>query len=124
MSDLIRTSQHLGCSYLLVSIRAYGAQASFKEEISSRIDRYTHMNRLMGSLNRWIGARIDLLGTVYFTGLAAYLIYGPYIGASDTGFILNTASDFSLMILLWVRFFNDFEVEANRCVHPVTNYDD
>lgn len=71
----------------------------------------------MSNLNRWIGSRIDLLGAVYFAGLATYLIYGPRIGASDTGFVLNAASDFSLMILLWVRFFNDFEVEANRYVH-------
>lgn len=75
------------------------------------------MSRIQSNLNRWVGARIDLLGTIYFAGLATYLIYGPHIGASDTGFILNAASDFTLMILLWVRFFNDFEVEANRCVN-------
>ncbi|KAF5323760.1 hypothetical protein D9619_012892 [Psilocybe cf. subviscida] len=97
----------------IVSIRAYGAQEPFKTEASLRIDRYTHMSRIQSNLNRWVGARIDLLGTIYFAGLATYLIYGPRIGASDTGFILNAASDFSLMILLWVRFFNDFEVEAN-----------
>ncbi|KAF5309503.1 hypothetical protein D9619_012343 [Psilocybe cf. subviscida] len=97
----------------IVSIRAYGAQAAFKAEASKRIDHYTRISRLTYNLNRWIGSRIDNIGNVYYAALACYLVYGPSIGSSNTGFTLNMASDFCTMILWWVRIFNDFEVQSN-----------
>jgi hypothetical protein len=98
----------------IVSIRAYGAQAAFKAEAAKRIDHYTRISRLTYNLNRWIGSRIDNIGNVYYAALACYLVYGPAIGSSNTGFTLNMASEFCTMILWWVRIFNDFEVQSNR----------
>ena len=68
------------------------------------------------NLNRWIGVRIDALGATFIAALATYLIYGPTAGAGNTGFSLNMAAEFGLYILWLVRIFNDFEVQANRCV--------
>lgn len=97
-----------------MSIRAFGAQERFKAEAETRIDNYTRMNRTRGNLERWIATRIDILGNLYFAALACYLVYGPHIGASNSGFSLNIAADFSMLVLVWVRYFNDFEVQANR----------
>lgn len=103
------------CSdFLLVSIRAFGVEDKFKAKASAHIDHYTRMNRTRGNLERWIATRIDLLGNLYFAALACYLVYGPHIGASNSGFSLNMAADFSMLVLVWVRYFNDFEVQANR----------
>jgi len=68
------------------------------------------------NLNRWIGVRIDALGAAFTAALAAYLLYGPTAGAGNTGFSLNMAVEFSIYILYLVRIYNDFEVQANRCV--------
>jgi hypothetical protein len=68
------------------------------------------------NLNRWIGVRIDALGATFTAALAAYLVYGPTASAGNTGFSLNMAVEFSLCIMWLVRIFNDFEVQANRCV--------
>lgn len=68
----------------------------------------------MNGLFRWLGVRIDLLGNLYLTGLACYLVYGPYIGASDTGFTLNVATDFSMLLLQWLLFSNNLGIQANR----------
>ncbi|KAF9481117.1 multidrug resistance-associated ABC transporter [Pholiota conissans] len=97
----------------VVSVRAYGAQAAFRAESLKRIDHYTRMSRTTYNLNRWIDFRIDLLGVTFSVALAAYLVYGRHIGASNTGFSLNMSSEFCTMILLCVRFFNDFEVQSN-----------
>ncbi|KAF8182307.1 multidrug resistance-associated ABC transporter [Pholiota molesta] len=86
----------------IVSIRAYGAQEAFKTESLKRIDHHIRMARVTYNLNRWI--------TV---GLAAILIYGKPIGASNTGLSLNMAAEFCSMILYFVRIFNDFEVQSN-----------
>ena len=66
------------------------------------------------NLNRWIGVRVDVLGATFTTALASYLVYGPSIGAGNTGFSLNMVVEICSMILWCVRSFNDFEVQSNR----------
>lgn len=81
---------------------------------------------------RWVCIRMDILGALFSSGLAAYLIYGNrQERSSDTGFSLNMAGmnhstfhyqfplsnicipvAFSSMILWWVRILNDFEVSG------------
>ncbi|KAF4617652.1 hypothetical protein D9613_005677 [Agrocybe pediades] len=98
----------------IVSIRAYGAQDSFRKESLTRIDRYTRLARLSWNLNRWIAVRMDFLGAAFTSGLAMYLLYSPNpIGASNTGFSLTMATEVAFFILLIVRIGNDFEVNAN-----------
>ncbi|PCH33304.1 hypothetical protein WOLCODRAFT_135046 [Wolfiporia cocos MD-104 SS10] len=102
---------HFGAAIAgLTSIRAYGAQVMFREESYTRINRWTRAARTFYNLNRWICIRIDALGALFSSGLAAYLIYGGAFNASNTGFSLNMAVGFSGMILWWVRVFNEFEV--------------
>jgi ABC-type multidrug transport system fused ATPase/permease subunit len=66
------------------------------------------------NLNRWIGIRIEFMGAIFTSSLAAYLVYGrTNVGAANTGFSLNMAIEFCTMLLWWVRIFNEFEVQAN-----------
>ena len=58
--------------------------------------------------------RVDVLGATFTTALASYLVYGPSIGAGNTGFSLNMVVEICSMILWCVRSFNDFEVQSNR----------
>ena len=97
-----------------MSIRAYGAQVAFKTESLARLNHYLRIARMSYNLNRWIGMRIDLLGATFTAALASYLIYGPSVGAGNTGFSLNMVVEFSAMILWWVRYLNEFEVQGNR----------
>ncbi|KAF5317788.1 hypothetical protein D9619_012656 [Psilocybe cf. subviscida] len=97
----------------LVSIRAYGAQNKFIKESLGRIDHYTRMARMSWNINRWIAIRIDLIGATFTAALAFYLIYGPKVGAANTGFSLNMAVEFTAAILYTVRIYNMFEVQSN-----------
>ncbi|KAL4267318.1 ATP-binding cassette transporter C [Pleurotus pulmonarius] len=105
---------HLGAAMAgLISVRAYGAEEAFKNESLTRIDVYTRAAVTCYNLNRWLCVRIELLGNTFTATLAAYLLYGPHQGASNTGFLLNMAVVFTEIILWWVRIFNEFEIEGN-----------
>ncbi|TFK70801.1 hypothetical protein BDN72DRAFT_887852 [Pluteus cervinus] len=105
---------HIGAAISgLTSIRAYGVQSRFIEESLNRIDRYTRSRMTFFDLNRWICLRIDVIGSLFSSTLAVYLVYFQNQNASNTGFTLNMAVGFSGMILWWVRNFNSFEVQGN-----------
>jgi hypothetical protein len=97
-----------------VSIRAYGAQVPFKTESLARVNHYIRVARMSYNLNRWISVRIEILGATFTAALASYLVYGRSVGAGNTGFSLNMVVEFCTMILWWVRYFNEFEVQGNR----------
>ncbi|KAI0717852.1 P-loop containing nucleoside triphosphate hydrolase protein [Cerioporus squamosus] len=97
----------------ITSIRAYGVQDAFKAEAYNRIDRYSRAAITHVNLNRWVGIRVDLMGTIFATSLAAYLTYVGRLSASNTGFSLAMATSFTNNILHAVRMFNEFEVSGN-----------
>lgn len=101
---------------LTASIRAYGAENAFKQESLKRIDFYSRVARVSYNLNCWLAVRIDVLGALFTSSLAAYLVYGSSANPQSVGFSLNMASDFCILILWVVRIYNDLEVQANRCV--------
>ncbi|TFY61054.1 hypothetical protein EVJ58_g4753 [Rhodofomes roseus] len=97
----------------ITSIRAYGAQESFKRESYVRINRYTRAARSFWNLNRWVGIRMVVLAALFTSSLAAYLVYGITNTASNVGFSLVMAVGFSGQILWFVRIFNRLEVSGN-----------
>ncbi|KAJ7225905.1 P-loop containing nucleoside triphosphate hydrolase protein, partial [Mycena pura] len=105
---------HFGAAIAgLTSIRAYGAQASVIKMSLDRIDKYTRTARTFYNLNRWVCVRIDTLGGLFAASLACYLVYFQSHSPSNIGFSLNMAIGFSGMILWWVRWLNDFEIQGN-----------
>ncbi|KAF7314597.1 ATP-binding cassette transporter [Mycena kentingensis (nom. inval.)] len=105
---------HFGAAIAgLVSIRAFGAQEKFNTESVARIDRYTRAARNYYNLNRWVSIRVDILGGLFASSLAAYLVYISPASAGDTGFLLNMAVTFTQMLLWVVRILNEFEVQGN-----------
>ncbi|KAF8682983.1 P-loop containing nucleoside triphosphate hydrolase protein [Rhizoctonia solani] len=70
----------------ITSIRAYGVEDLFKTEALKRVDKYTRSGRTFYNLNRWVSIRMDTIGGLFSSGLAAYM---------------------------WVRILNEFEVQGN-----------
>ncbi|PPQ64837.1 hypothetical protein CVT24_008202 [Panaeolus cyanescens] len=105
---------HFGAAiHGLTSIRAYGAQESFKTQSLTRIDHYTRIARTSYNLNRWAGLRLDLMGNLFTAGMAAYLLIKRSISPANTGFSLVQSIEFCQMFLWLIRSYNDFEVQAN-----------
>ena len=85
---------------LTASIRAYGAQAAFRSESYKRIEDYTRSARMFYNINCWINTRMDVLGALFSSCLAFYMVYGPgaaNIGASNTGFSLAMAGVYEVL---------------------------
>ncbi|KAF7320184.1 ATP-binding cassette transporter [Mycena kentingensis (nom. inval.)] len=108
---------HFGaCVAGLVSIRAYGAQDAVIATSLLRIDKYSRCARTFNDLRRWAGSRIDILGALFTTSLAYYLVYikdRNTVDSSVIGFSLKSAISFSFWILWWVHAVNDLEVVGN-----------
>lgn len=116
--SLLATSElsNLRNTCVPVSIRAYGAEQTFKQESMERLNHFVRISRTSFNLNRWVGLRIDSLGALLTASMAAFLVYGKQIGASNTGFSLMFTSEFCIFLFWAIRIFNDLEVECNRCV--------
>jgi hypothetical protein len=56
-----------------------------------RIDVYTRTARTFYDLNRWVNLRIGVIGALFSSALAAYLVYFQQQTAENTGFSLNMA---------------------------------
>lgn len=98
----------------IISIRAYGAQAKFKQDSMNKIDNYTRASLLNRDLNRWITIRVDALGSIFSSSLAAYFVYYvDRVTAANSGFELTLAVSFGSLLLTWVRMSNAFEVQGN-----------
>ncbi|KAI9059152.1 multidrug resistance-associated ABC transporter [Trametes sanguinea] len=97
----------------LVSIRAYGAQELFKSESYARVDRYSRAALVYNGLNRWVTVRIQAMGSLLSTVLAAYLVYIVRLSSSNAGFAMTMAFGFCSMILDWVRLINTVQVAGD-----------
>ncbi|KAJ7233850.1 P-loop containing nucleoside triphosphate hydrolase protein [Mycena haematopus] len=105
---------HFGAAVTgLSSIRAYAREVAFIEDLQKKINHYTRSARVFYNLNRWVAVRLELLSTLFTTALATYLVYFQKQQASNAGFSLTMTLGFSGMILVWIRCFNDFEVQSN-----------
>jgi hypothetical protein len=84
-------------------------------ESMKRINHYTKIARNSNTLNRWISVRMDLLGAIFTSSLAAYLLHNRALSAANTGFSLAMAIEFTHDILWVVYCYNAFEIDSNRC---------
>ncbi|KAF9560869.1 multidrug resistance-associated ABC transporter [Agrocybe pediades] len=97
----------------LISIRAYGAQETFRSQSLKLIDVWSRNSRISWDLNRWVGLRIDILGATFTCILGTYLVYWSKAGAATTGFSLNMALGFCDYLFALIRTFNNLEVQSN-----------
>ncbi|KAJ7033733.1 multidrug resistance-associated ABC transporter [Mycena alexandri] len=97
----------------LTSVRAYGAQEALIKVSLDRINRMSRASRTFSNLNRWVVIRIDVLGALFATSLAYYVVYFQSARPLNIGFSLNMAIGFAEIILNWVRLVNRFEVQGN-----------
>ncbi|KIO02467.1 hypothetical protein M404DRAFT_9898 [Pisolithus tinctorius Marx 270] len=103
------------------------AQLSVKREMSNaKAPVLGHFGAAIAGLKtnfstRWVCIRIDFIGGLFTSALAAYLVYGRTSEAGNVGFSLNMAVGFSSMILFWVRILNNAEVDGNS-VERINSY--
>ncbi|KAK1231113.1 hypothetical protein PQX77_005775, partial [Marasmius sp. AFHP31] len=97
----------------IVSIRAYGVQEAVEAELRRRVDENVRITRALFNTERWMPVRIDVLGALFSSSLAVYLVYSRDVDASTAGFSLNMAVTLTGAILYVLFIFNDLQVQAN-----------
>jgi hypothetical protein len=63
---------------------------------------------------------MDTLGGIFAGIVATYLVYGGGFTAGSVGFTLTLISAFSGVLVNWIRFLNEAEVQANRLVQTAS----
>jgi hypothetical protein len=104
---------------ITASIRAYGFQGLVRQELMNRTDRYTSASRTFNTLDkyevvflghfaprlncrRWVGIRVDAIGTVFILAVTSYLVYGAAsVTPAKIGFALDMAFGFQRLIF-WI----------------------
>ncbi|KAJ7745476.1 P-loop containing nucleoside triphosphate hydrolase protein [Mycena maculata] len=105
---------HFGATIAgLNSVRAYGAQEAVIRVSMDRINRLSRATRTFWNLNRWVSVRMDVLGGLFASSLAFYVVYVQNSRPFNIGFSLTMAIGFAELFLYWVRWLNEFEVQAN-----------
>ncbi|GJJ15091.1 hypothetical protein Clacol_009366 [Clathrus columnatus] len=98
----------------LVSIRAYGAETSFRKESLKHLNGYEAFIPFpRDGLMRWVGIRSEALGSLLGAILALYILNDPSQNASNSGLALAMAVAFAGCTIEWVRVTNDLEVQGN-----------
>ncbi|GJJ15111.1 hypothetical protein Clacol_009386 [Clathrus columnatus] len=97
----------------LVSIRAYGAETSFRKESLKHLNGYIRPARSYYDCSRWVAIRSEALGSVLAGILALYILNDPSQNASNSGLALAMAIAFSSCTISWVRITNELEILGN-----------
>ncbi|KLO18951.1 P-loop containing nucleoside triphosphate hydrolase protein [Schizopora paradoxa] len=97
----------------LPSIRAYGAQAYFREALKDKINLYTRASFALYDNNRWISVRVESLGGLFAAAVSVYFIYGSNLPAGYIGFTLSIVVNFADIVRDWVGSYNNLELQAN-----------
>ena len=107
----------------IVSVRAYGAEEYFHQQLREKTDKYVRCATTFYNLNRWMTVRIDALGGIFSAGLAALLFYSGQriLPTAVIGFALNQAVSFSNILLYFVRIANDLDIQANS-IERINDY--
>ena len=104
-------------SFPAVSVRAYGAQALFRDRLKRRVDVLIRCSLGYSDNNRWISVRIDTLSGIFAATVSAYFVYASGITAGYAGFALSLVLGLSREVLLWVRTYNWLEIEGkSHCI--------
>lgn len=97
----------------LSTIRAYGAQTAFSDELKEKIDILSRSSYCFYDINRWVSIRMDTLGSIFSCIVASYLVFSGKLEAGFAGFTISVVLSFSRMILYWIRIYNLLEIQAN-----------
>ncbi|KAJ7104541.1 hypothetical protein C8R43DRAFT_906911 [Mycena crocata] len=109
----------------IVTVRAFGAEKRFLDEMYSKIDRTTRLlntswcRPLLSKPLRWLLLNFDYLGgtAVFVTSLFAVSSFVP---AGLAGICITSAMNFSSMSYFACRFYTNLQVDLNAVERVVT----
>lgn len=105
----------------LPTIRGYHKTQVYIDRMYRNLDKWNMISTYMWLLNRWMGFRMSLLGTVFTTVVGIVIILSPNMDAALAGFTLSFALEFSMNVLWTIRNYANMELNMN-CTERVVEY--
>ncbi|XP_044719937.1 ABC transporter domain-containing protein [Hirsutella rhossiliensis] len=94
-------------------LRAYQKTHVYVERMYGLLDVWDSLSVYVWTLNRWLGFRMALLGTLFTTLVGAIVVGSSFVDAAMAGFTLSFALDFSGNMLMAIRGYASLELDMN-----------
>ncbi|KAF4340544.1 ATP-dependent bile acid permease [Fusarium beomiforme] len=95
------------------TIRGYKKTQIYIDRMYEKLDSWSIITSYMWLVNRWMGLRMGLIGTIFSTMVGIIVIASPTMDAALAGFTLSFAMDFAESILWTIRNYANMELNMN-----------
>ncbi|KAF4974138.1 hypothetical protein FZEAL_8903 [Fusarium zealandicum] len=95
------------------TIRGFQKTQVYVDRMYDKLDSWDVISAYMWLVNRWMGFRMALVGTLFSTVVGIIVITSPSMDAALAGFTLSFALDFSESILWTIRNYAAMELNMN-----------
>ncbi|KAF5629351.1 ATP-dependent bile acid permease [Fusarium sp. NRRL 52700] len=95
------------------TIRGYKKTQVYIDRMYDKLDSWSIITSYMWLVNRWMGLRMGLIGTLFSTIVGIIVIVSPSMDAALAGFTLSFAMDFAESILWTIRNYAGMELNMN-----------
>ncbi|KAM0242892.1 hypothetical protein ACHAP5_007145 [Fusarium lateritium] len=95
------------------TIRGYKKTQVYFERMYEKLDSWAIITSYMWLVNRWMGLRMGVIGTLFSTIVGIIVILSPSMDAALAGFTLSFAMDFAESILWTIRNYAGMELNMN-----------
>ncbi|KAF5982152.1 hypothetical protein FBULB1_4402 [Fusarium bulbicola] len=95
------------------TIRGYKKTQVYIDRMYEKLDSWSIITSYMWLVNRWMGLRMGLIGTLFSTIVGIIVIVSPSMDAALAGFTLSFAMDFAESILWTIRNYAGMELNMN-----------
>lgn len=95
------------------TIRGFQKTQVYIDRMYSNLDSWNVITLYMWLVNRWMGFRMSLIGTVFSTVVGVIIIYSPSMDAALAGFTLSFAIEFATNIIWTIRNYASMELNMN-----------
>lgn len=97
----------------LSTIRAFNAVPTFENRMFSLIDQYATSTWHSALFNNWVGYRMALIGSLFSSAVAAFVVSTRGVEASLAGFALAFAMDYRQAAIRTIRIASQTELDMN-----------
>ncbi|TWU75276.1 hypothetical protein ED733_006155 [Metarhizium rileyi] len=95
------------------TLRAFKKTQTYVGRMHAYLDNWDTISVHIWTLNRWLGFRMALIGTVFTTMVGVIVVGSSFVDAAMAGFTLSFALDFSGNMLMAIRGYASLELDMN-----------
>ncbi|KAK2594786.1 hypothetical protein QQS21_007473 [Conoideocrella luteorostrata] len=95
------------------TLRAFQKSQVYIKKMQDYLDNWDTISVHNWTLNRWLGFRMALIGTIFTTTVGAIVVGSSFVDAALAGFALSFALDFSGNMVMAIRSYASLELDMN-----------